>query len=196
MKLYTSPKSGNGYKVELFLNLLGLEYERVYLNINYATNSHKTAEFLRINPRGQVPALVDGEMNLWESQSILAYVARKYAPESWFPQDPAGMAETICWLSFSGAEVDQLAMARRIRLFGWDDDLTPYQQNGIAGLTLMNAQLAGYRFLAGDHPTIADMACYPYVAMAGEGEVDLAPFKNVNAWIERIQALDGYIPLP
>ncbi|MEM9776385.1 MAG: glutathione binding-like protein, partial [Chloroflexota bacterium] len=51
-------------------------------------------------------------------------------------------------------------------------------------------------FLAGENPTVADMACYPYVAMAGEGEIDLAPYDHVNAWIARIQAMPGYIPLP
>lgn len=196
MKLYTAPKSGNGYKVELFLNLLGLEFERIYVKVDYANNGHKTAEYLAINPRGQVPSLVDGDLNVWESQSILVYVARQYADESWLPQDPAGMAETIRWLSFSAAEVDGLAAARRVRLFGWDEDLTPYQQKGIGGLKLMDHQLANHPFLAGGNPTVADMACYPYVAMAGEGEVDLAPFKNVQAWIKRIQGMDGYIPLP
>ncbi len=196
MKLYTSPKSGNGYKVELFLNLLGLEFERIYVKIDYASNSHKTADYLAINPRGQVPSLVDGDLNVWESQSILIYLARKYAAESWLPQDPAGMAETIRWLSFSAAEVDGLAAARRIRLFGQDHDLTPHQQKGISGLKLMDAHLANKSFLAGPNPTVADMACYPYVAMAGEGEVDLAPYKNVQAWVNRIQGMDGYIPLP
>lgn len=196
MKLYTSPTSGNGYKVELFLNLLQLEYERSYVKIDFTTNSHKSAELLAINPRGQVPALIDGSCNLWESQSILVYLARKYASEKWLPQDPVAMAETIRWLSFSAAEVDELAMARRIKLFGWDNDLTPHQNAGISGLKLMDSQLGQSPFLAGKHPTVADMACYPYTAMAGEGEVDLSPFANVQAWFGRIQALDGYMPLP
>ncbi|MEM8861154.1 MAG: glutathione S-transferase C-terminal domain-containing protein, partial [Chloroflexota bacterium] len=116
--------------------------------------------------------------------------------ESWLPQDPAALAETIRWLSFSAFEVNGLAAARRIRLFGQDDDLAPHQTKGIEGLKLMDAHLVDRPYLAGEHPTVADMACYPYVAMAGEGEVDLAPFSNVNAWIERIQAMPGYIPLP
>ena len=194
--LYTSPKSGNGYKVELFLNLLGLEFERIYVKIDYANQSHKTAEYLAINPRGQVPSLVDNDLNLWESQSILVYLAKQYADESWLPQDPADMAETIRWLSFSAAEIDGLAAARRIRLFGQDHDLVPHQEKGIGGLKLMDAHLANRSFLVGSSPTVADIACYPYVAMAAEGEVDLAPFKNVQAWVERIQQMDRYIPLP
>ena len=196
MKLYTAPKSGNGYKVELFLNLLKLDFERIYVKIDYENQSHKTAEYLAINPRGQVPSLVDGDLNLWESQSILVYLAKKYADPSWLPNEPAQLAETIRWLSFSAAEVDGLAAARRIRLFGQDHDLTPHQQKGISGLRLMNAQLNKSNFLAGDRPTVADIACYPYVAMAGEGEVDIAPFSHINAWIGRIQALPGYIQLP
>ena len=196
MKLYTSPKSGNGYKVELFLNLLGLEFERIYVKIDYVNQSHKTADYLAINPRGQVPSLVDGDLNVWESQSILVYLAKQYGDESWLPQAPAALAETIRWLSFSAFEVNELATARRIRLFGRDDDLTPHQEKGIAGLKLMDAQLANKPFLAGEHPTVADIACYPYVAMAGEGEVDLSPFKNVAGWMARIQEMDRYISLP
>ncbi|MFT5195417.1 MAG: glutathione S-transferase [Cellvibrionaceae bacterium] len=194
MKLYTSPKSGNGYKVELFLNLLELDFERIYVDM--ANGAHKSADYLALNPRGQVPVLTDNDHNYWESQSILVYIAKKYAPESWLPQEPTALAKTIRWLSFSAAEVDGLTVARRIRLFGWDHDLTPHQQKGISGLIIMDAHLATNDFLAGDRPTVADIACYPYVAMAGEGEVDLAPYANVNKWFERIQKLPGYINLP
>ena len=196
MKLYTSPKSGNGYKVELFLNLLGLEFERIYVKIDYVNNSHKSAEYLAINPRGQVPSLVDGDLNVWESQSILVYLAKAYGADHWLPQDPVGLAETIRWLSFSAAEVDGLAAARRIRLFGQDADLIPHQVKGIGGLKLIDAQLGTRSFLCGENPTVADIACYPYVAMAGEGEIDIAPYSNIQAWMTRIQGMDGYIPLP
>lgn len=196
MKLITVPTSGNGYKVELFLNLLNLEFERQYIKLNLTTNSHKTPEFLALNPRGQVPVLEDNGLVLWESQSILVYLAKKYADESWFPTDPISLSETIRWLAFSGMEVDDLAYARRIRLFNWDEDLTPHQQKGIAGLEIMDAHLERNDFLVGDKPTIADIACYPYIGMAHEGEVDLAPFTNVNSWIERLKNLTGYIDLP
>ncbi|MFK7805754.1 MAG: glutathione S-transferase family protein [Anaerolineae bacterium] len=194
MKLYTAPKSGNGYKVELFLNLLGLEFERIYVDL--PNGAHKTADYMAMNPRGQVPVLEDDGLHLWESQSILVYIAKKYAPESWLPQEPAALAETIRWLSFSGAENEGLALARRIRLYGRDDDLTPHQTLGIQGLKLIEGQLANNKFLAGQHPTVADMACYPYVAMAGEGEIDIAPYTHIHRWIDRVQNLPGYINLP
>lgn len=196
MKLYTSPTSGNGYKVELFLNLLNLDFEREYVKLNLTTYEHKTAEFLALNPRGQVPILEDAGSVLWESQSILAYIAKKYAADSWFPTEPLPLAEMIRWLAFSAMEVDSLAYARRIRLFGWDEDLTPHQQKGIAGLEIMNAHLARNNFLAGERPTIADIACYPYIGMAHEGEIDLAPFTQVSNWIGRLKNLPGYIDLP
>lgn len=142
MKFYTFPKSGNGYKVELFLNLLQLDFERVDVQLDYVNQSHKTAEYLAINPRGQVPSLVDGELNLWESQSILVYLAKKYGDESWLPLEAAQLAETIRWLSFSAAEIGGLMIARRIRIFGEETDLTPHQQKGIDGLRLMDAHLS------------------------------------------------------
>lgn len=194
MKLYTHPKSGNGYKVELFLNLIGLEFERIYVDM--VNGEHKTADYMAMNPRGQVPVFEDNGLHLWESQSILVYIAKKYADESWLPQDPAAFAETIRWLSFSGAENEGLATARRIRLYGRDDDLTPHQELGIRGLKLIDAQLANNRFLAGEHPTVADMACYPYVAMAGEGEIDITPYAHIMRWIKAVQSLPNYIDLP
>lgn len=196
MKLYTSPTSGNGYKVELFLNLLNLDFDKEHVKLNLATNSHKTPEFLALNPRGQVPILEDDGLVLWESQSILVYLAKKYADASWFPQEPATLAETARWMAFSGMEVDSLAYARRIRLFGWDEDLTPHQEKGIAGLEIMDAHLAQNDFLAGNRPTVADIACYPYIGMAHEGEVDLSPFIQVNNWMNRLKNLPGYIDLP
>ena len=96
----------------------------------------------------------------------------------------------------SGAEIDELAMARRILRFGWDIDPTPYKEKGIVGLNLIEANLGQRPFLAGAHPTVADMACFPFVAMADEANIDMNQYPNILAWVDRIQQMDGFIPLP
>ncbi|MEM7797908.1 MAG: glutathione S-transferase family protein [Chloroflexota bacterium] len=194
MILYTHPRSGNGYKVSLLLSLLKLPHESIFLD--FAKGEHKTAAYLAKNPRGQVPVLEDGAIVLWESQSILAYLARRAEAEAWFPQDPAGCGLTIRWLSFSGAEIDGLADARRVHLLGYERDLEKAIRMGAAALAILNAQLEKTKFLVGDHPTIADVACYPYVAMAHEGKIDIRPYANVDRWVSDIETLPGYIPYP
>ena len=60
----------------------------------------------------------------------------------------------------------------------------------------MDAHLQDRDWLAADHPTIADIACYPYLAVVPEGDVDLTPYPNVRAWIERIESLPDAVPMP
>ena len=85
MKLYVAPLSGNSYKARLFLLMLGLEHESI--DVDWRTGANRAEWFRAISPRMKVPALVDGEVTVWDSQAILAYLARTYAPE-WMPTEP------------------------------------------------------------------------------------------------------------
>ena len=91
MKVYVWKHSGNSYKLRVLLALLEVDYEEVM--VNFRTHEHKSAEYRRINPRGQVPAIVDGDSVLWDSAACLVYIARKFGGEQWLPSDPAHMAE-------------------------------------------------------------------------------------------------------
>ena len=90
MKLYYIPISGNSYKVRILLSLLKVPYERVVLK-GGAAKEHKQAEFLKLNPRGEVPVLEDNGTVLWDSAACLVYIARKHGGESWLPSAPADM---------------------------------------------------------------------------------------------------------
>ena len=100
--LYGTPVSGNAYKARLLLSLLGLEFEEI--DVNLMSGENRTESFLALNPRGQVPVLVDGEATVWDSQAILAYLARRYG-EAWLPADPVAMAEVMQWLAVSENEL-------------------------------------------------------------------------------------------
>ncbi len=193
MRVYYSPVSGNAYKAHLFASLLSLEHELVPVDLPSGEN--RSQAFLALNPRGQIPVLVDGETTVWDSQAVLVYLARRYG-EAWLPLEAAPMAEVMQWLAVSENELlFGLARARAVKRFGRPWDLESCQKYGRAGLEVMDAHLADRDWLATQRPTIADVACYPYVALAPEGEVALDPYVNVLAWLGRIQSLPGYVAM-
>ncbi|BBL70546.1 glutathione S-transferase family protein [Methylogaea oryzae] len=195
MKLYDMELSGNCYKIRLFCALLGLDCESVAVDL--FKGEQKSAAFLQLNPRGQVPVLDDGGTVVWDSMAILVYLAKKYGGESWLPGEAEALARVMQWLALSENEILYgLARARVIKLFNRPGDLAQCQQLGKAGLAVLESRLANGSWLAGDGPTIADIACYPYVALAPEGDVALDDYPQVRQWIARIQALPGYVGMP
>ncbi|ATG91768.1 glutathione S-transferase family protein [Methylomonas koyamae] len=195
MKLYDMELSGNCYKIRLLCGLLGIDYERVPVDL--MQGQHKTEDFLRLNPRGQIPVLEDAGALIWDSSAILLYLARQYGGEQWLPLAAKPMAEVMQWLSLAQNELLYgLARARAAKKFNRPWDVEQCQQHGRLGLQVLERQLATNVWLAGSQPTIADIACYPYVALAPEGGVALAEFPAVLAWMQRIRELPGYVAMP
>lgn len=195
MQLHDFYLSGNCYKVRLFLGLIGQQHERV--NVDLPRSAQKSPEFLALNPRGQVPVLVDNGQPLVDSQAILVYLARCYADAHWYPLDGVTQAQIASWLSLTANEIHNGVARARIGLkFGRPVDIEDAQTRGRQTLELVNAHLANRLWLVGEQPTIADVAVYPYLAMAEEGGLDLAPYPHLNAWFASIRALPGYIDLP
>ena len=191
--LYGAPLSGNAYKARLLLRLLGLEFEETVINLQ--TGENRTERFLALNPRGQIPTLVDGEVTVWDSQAILVYVARRYG-EAWLPTGPAAMAEVMQWLALAENELlFGLARARAVKVFGREFDLAECQALGHAGLKVMERRLGGHPWLAAGRPTIADIACMPYAALSCMGDVPLDDYPSIRAWIDRIRALPGFVAM-
>lgn len=194
IKLYDATPSGNAYKARLLLSLLKLEHELAPVDL--AAQQSRTPEFMKINPRGQIPVLVDGDVILWDSQAILVYLARRY-DEAWLPDEPAAMGEVMQWMAVAENEcLFGLARARAVKLFGRPFNLEECQNYGRTGLAVLERQLTNHEWLACARPTIADVACFPYVALCHEGEMSLEDYPHVRAWIARVQTLDGYIGMP
>lgn len=194
LKLYNFPLSGNCYKIRLFLSLIGKEYQTI--GVNLANGENTQPSFLKINPRGQVPVIDDEGQIIWDSMAILCYLARRYATASWFPEDALQQAQVMQWLAVSENEILYgLARARAIRLFNRPFDPEECHSMAVSGLTLLDQRLSTQAWLASNQPSIADIACYPYVLLAPEGEIDLAPYPSVLSWIDRIQAMPGYIAM-
>lgn len=192
--LYDMERSGNCYKVRLLLALLGEDYERV--TVDLTREEPREASFLALNPRGEIPVLVEDDQAIWDSGAILVYLATQAVDRHWFPDAALARARVTQWLAVAANEVHHgLAAARAIRLFGRTGDLAQSQAVGRCALTLLDQQLARGPWLAGEAPSIADIACYPYVSIAEEGALSLAPYQNVARWCRNIESLPGYTPM-
>lgn len=195
LTLYSYPISGNCYKVRLLLEMLHLPYTEV--NVDLLAGYNLKPEFKQLNPRSQVPVLSDGEVTLWDSLAILVYLARRYGSDQWLPTDPVAEAQVMQWLAVSENELLYgLARSRAIVKLGRPFVLETCQAEGKAGLSVLEQHLAQRSWLVTEQPTIADLACYPYVVLAPEGNIDLAPYPAVQAWLKRVESLAGWLPMP
>lgn len=193
--LYTYAQSGNCHKVRLFLGLLGLAFEARELNL--AQGEHKTEEMLALNPFGQVPVLSDGEKTFSDSQAILVYLARRYGADHWLPLDPEGLAKVTRWLAATAGEVQFGPAAARVAvIFRGEPPSDEVRNRSTRLLQAMSRTLALGEWLAGDQPTIADVAVFPYLSVAHHGLIDLSPFPRVRDWLARVAALPGFVPMP
>lgn len=193
MKLYHHPLSGHGHRIRLFVSLLGLPHELVEVDLK--AGAHKAPEFLKLNPFGQVPVLDDDGVVIADSNAILVYLAKKAGRGDWLPEDPAGAAAVQRWLSVAAGEVAYgPAAARLITVFGARLHADEVIARAHVLLQRLESVLATQDWLAGARPTIADVAIYSYVARAPEGNVDLAGYPAVNAFLRRVEALPGFVP--
>jgi glutathione S-transferase len=196
IKLYRVAISGHAHRVELFLSLLGLSFERV--EIDLAAKAHKTPAFLAMNAFGQVPVIQDGDVTLADSNAILVYLARRYAQDAdaWMPTEPVAAAAVQRWLSVAAGQLAfGPAAARVIQLFKRPDSPDAAIARAHALFAVMEQQLGQSAFLAGNTPTLADIANYSYTAHAPEGNVSLEPYPRLRAWLARIEALPRFVPM-
>lgn len=192
MKLYFHPISGHAHRAQLFLSLIGADVDIV--TVDLAKGEHKSAEYLAKNRFGQVPLLEDDGEFIADSNAILVYAAKKFGRTDWLPADPIGGARVQRWLSVAAGQIAfGPAAARLITIFNAGFNPEEVIARAHAILTLIEAELEGRDWIAADHPTIADVALYSYIARAPEGNVDLSAYANVNRWLGRIEALPGFV---
>jgi len=195
VKLYSLPLSGHAHRARLFLSLLDVKTE--IIDVDLAKGAHKSAEFLKLNPFGQVPVLDDNGTIISDSNAILVYLATRFGRRDWLPEEPRSVAKIQKWLSVAAGEIAYgPAAARLITVFGADYRADEVISRAHHILGLINAELDPHPFITGDTPTIADIALYSYLVSAPEGNVDLAPHRNIRPWLTRIEALPGFVPMP
>ena len=195
IKHYRHALSGHSHRVELFLSLLGLPFENI--DVDLANGAHKAPAFLARNAFGQVPVIADGDVVLADSNAILVYLATRYAADTdWLPSDAAAAAEVQRWLSVAAGQLASgPAAARLVTVFGADLDHDRAKSLADQLLTVVDRHLAHRAYLIGDTVTIADISMYAYTAHAPEGGVSLAPYPHVRDWLQRVEALPGFVPM-
>lgn len=196
IKLYGTPISGHVHRVRLFLSMLGLPFD--FIELDLRKKATRTPEFLARNPFGQVPVIEDGDVTLADSNAILVYLNERYAadPARWMPRDPVGAARVQRWFSVAAGPLAYgPAAARVMALFGLPADPTETVSRSHLLLSVMETHLQREAFLAGPSVTLADLSNYAYVAHAPEGSVSLEPYPQLRGWLERIEALPGFVPM-
>jgi glutathione S-transferase len=197
MRLYDYLPSGNGFKVRLLLAFLGVKYELVEKDI--LKGETRTPEFLALNPNGRIPLLeLDDGRRLAESNAILFYLSEgtKYLPDDRFAR-----AEALHWMFFEQYSHEPYVAVARFWIHSlhkeveWADKLVEKHERGYQALGVMEKHLAGRSYFVGDRCSIADIALYAYTHVADEGAFDLARFPNVRAWLARVAAEPGYVPI-
>ncbi|WP_426232308.1 glutathione S-transferase family protein [Pararhizobium sp. DWP3-4] len=200
MKLYDYILSPSCYKVRLMAALAGVKLDIRPVDFHPGAE-HKGTQLLALNPAGSIPILEDGDLLLTESAAILVYVAAKAAPEWLGSASPGEAARVQQWLSFSGRLTASLGGARLTEMLLRPGDIGALQTQGVLALreleaALVEQRLRGMRFLAASRPTIADIACFPYVALAPDGGVSLDPYPAIRLWSRALRGLDRFIEMP
>lgn len=187
LKLYSTPLSGHGHRVEQFLRFLDLAFDYIEAPADFRASD----SFFALNPLREIPVLVDGDFILSDSCAILVYLAKTYVPNShWLPEDALQSAQIQRWLSVASGELKYgCAFSRAIILWNFDADLVQAHKIAHRILKFMDTHLANHQWLATDDPTIADIACYDYVAYVPEGHVSLDDYHHVKRWLKDFEGL-------
>lgn len=195
--LYDHTLSGSCYKVRLMLGFLGLEYERVQIGF-YPDREHKKPDFLKINPLGQIPVLEDDGVRLRDAQAILCHLANKYDTNgTWLPKSPESFGSVMMWLMFGGGEIMAASAARLHDLLGYQLDIEVARRNAHAAFRVLDDHLAerhimGAEWIVGDHPSIADIACFPYIALSGDGGIGHEDYPALRNWMRVFRRLPKF----
>ena len=198
--LHEYSQSGNCYKIRLTAALLGIRIERREYDIQKGET--RTAEFLAsVNPNGRIPVLQVGERFVPESNAACFYLADG---SELVPSDRFGRADMLRWMFFEQYNHEPNVATLRFWLtFVGEEKLSDLQRTllpgkreaGEAALRLMDEHLAGRDFFVGDRLSLADIALYAYTHVAEEGGFDLSAYSGVAAWLARVAAQPGFVPM-
>jgi glutathione S-transferase len=196
VRLYDSSVSGNCYKVRLLLAHLGVEYERVELDV--VDRSNRPDILGALNPALRVPTLVlDDGRAIAESNAILWWLGDGTA---FVPTDRFERVQVLQWQFFEQYDHEPNIAVARFWLTKRPDDvdhekLAAWQAAGHRVIGAMERHLDGREFLVGDRYSIADISLYAYTHVAPEGGIALDAYPAVRAWIERVALQPGHIPI-
>ncbi len=194
LRLYDYVASANCYKVRLLLAQLKRPYERIPVDI--FAGETLTDDYAAKNPMRTTPVLEDEDGRfLPESNAILLYLADS---TPFLPSEAFERAQVVRWLIYEQTDVIPTMGGLRFRLLvgrlaASDDDAIRRKQGGEEVLRLLDDHLAQHEFFVGERYSVADVGIYGYVHVAGEAGIDMQPYENLRAWLERVQRQPGYM---
>lgn len=183
MRLYTFTITPNNRKVEAFVRHFDLDVD--VHHVSFKDRETESASFLAINPMGKVPALTDGDFNLWESNAILTYLATKFPETHALPTDAQGRADVDRWLHWQSCHLMPALIAMKD---GGEKELAAMKLL----LGILDRQLAGKSFVLRDL-SVVDFAITSYLITKMGRQLDYSGTPNVAAWLERMVNLRGFI---
>lgn len=204
LTLHEDPRSGNCFKIKLTAALLGVPL--AVRGYDITRGETRTPEFLTtINPNGRIPVLQIGEgpgaRFLPESNAACWYIAKDTAL---IPADRFAQADCLRWMFFEQYSHEPNVATLRFWLSIMGEarlsdeqraQVMPKRLAGCAALRLMDEHLAKHAFFCREGVTLADIALFAYTHVAEEGGFRLADYPHVTAWIARVEALPGFIPM-
>jgi glutathione S-transferase len=200
LTLYTTPLSANGRKPLAVSRELGIAPEIRLVNV-YAGEGREP-EFLAIHPLGKIPALVDGDFTLWESNAILIYLSEKYGDFRLSSRDPQERADILRWLFWESSLWQPALSALLAPVVGHRllPNVVPAPKSPpdwrdarlLPLLALLEAQLAARRYLTGTELTLADFSVAGMTTYFCHARFPVDAFPNFSAWLARIEALDAW----
>jgi glutathione S-transferase len=199
MKLYYVVGSPNSRKVHAVVNHLGLSVEFEYLD--FFTGDLQASAFLAVNPNGMVPTLVDGDLELWESNAIMQYLADRPGGEQVYPRDPRLRADVHRWQCWELAHFNQALGTIAFEAvakpgFGIGSPNQPLVAEATANLgrfaPVLERHLHGRKYLLGDRFTIADYSMVHIEAFKDAIPFDWSPFPQVNAYFNRMRDVEHW----
>jgi glutathione S-transferase len=196
--VYGMAMSGNCYKLRLLLEQLGRDYR--WVEVDSAHGGTRTPEFLARNPNGKVPVIeLDDGRVLVESNAILCWLSEG---TGYLPSDAWHKAQALSWMFFEQySHEPYIAVARFIR--GWTPagsprraDLPRLRERGHQALAVMERHLQSADWFGGPAYGIADIALFAYTHCAADGGFDLTAYPRIAAWLARVRATPGFVPMP
>ncbi len=201
-RLYNYVLSGNCYKVRLFASLLGVSYESIAVDF-HPGQEHKGEKLLQISPAETLPIMLADDMVLTETSAMLGWMASKFdAGKNWWPvNEPTKITLIIQWLGFASDLTLTIGEARLHSMLNRDVDVDRALAGGKRALRLLEARLTeqslrGSQWLVGENPTIADIACFPYAALAPDAGLEHDDYPVIRNWLYAIRSLDGFVTMP
>lgn len=200
--LYNYVLSGNCYKIRLMAGLLGVSYETVAVDF-YPGFEHRSEKMLALNPAGTLPVMKAGDLILTETTAMLAWLALNHDEGgTWYPAaDPNLGPEIQQWLAFSGRLTNSAGLARLHAMLNWPVDGEAARRSAVKDLRELELHLTdrvfeGRTWLVGDTPTIADIACFPYVALSPDAGLDHDGYPAIRNWLYAVRSLPGFVTMP